>query len=1072
MEDNKAHRKRQAGPKAEKKKKSGQKNPKAFAPNSGVRAERQARRNMDRGEKKLHVPMADRSQLEPPPIVVAVVGPPGTGKSTLIKSLVKRYTKHNLTEIHGPITVVASKHRRITFIECNNDINCMVDIGKVADLVLLLIDASYGFEMETFEFLNVLQTHGFPKVMGVLTHLDKFKDSKKLKKTKKRLKQRFWTEIYQGAKLFYLSGMINGKYLKNEILNLSRFISVMKFRPLVWRNTHPYMLCDRLEDLTDPEQIRVSPKQDRTVALYGYLRGTNLKSGAKVHIPGVGDYNMSSIKILADPCPIPDKQRKLLNEKHKLLFAPMSDVGGILYDPDGIYINVPGQFAKKEGEEQGYGERLVTNLQDAQETIEDKVNASSMRIFEDSELLKADDYDMDTDGEILEEESDDEDVSSDEEEEEEEEVDDGTGRVRRRVRAGEMRAIEPSEENVEYADSDSDLGFETEEEDDEEEQVQMREDGSLVWKSRILESAAERFLKNKRTTLADFIYKRTGFSMDDESEDETEEQEAGIFIKKVRKEKPKSLAMVDTCKMEFASAALDRWEDEDVLESLRSRFITRKEEEEEKDEDGDFEDLENPENNSKPKEEEEVLDVDEERAMNAKKKEMLKKKFDAQYDGTDEDEPTTYYEQVKEEMAKQQQINREEFEDVDPETRALVEGCRAGFYVRIVLKDMPCEFPDRFNPDYPVLLGGLLQSEEQFGFIQVRIKRHRWFKKTLKTNDPLVFSLGWRRFQTLPLFSMVNEATRNRMLKYTPEHMHCLATFYGPVTPPNTGFCCLQSVSNRTSAFRISATGVVLDNDKTTEVVKKLKLTGTPMKVFKNTAFIKDMFTSALEVAKFEGASIRTVSGIRGQVKKALSKPEGVFRAAFEDKILISDIVFLRAWYPVKPKRFYNPVTSLLLEEKSKWQGMRTTGQIRFEDGIKLVQKKDSVYKPIERKKRIFSKLNIPKSLQAKLPFATKPKQDQKKKKESQGVKAVVLEPEEKRVVSIIQAINTVKNEKERKRKEKVKQDREVHAKKMQSVQKMDAVMQKERSKEFFKQQGKKRAIEEAKEAKSRKKRK
>ncbi len=63
--------------------------------------------------------------------------------------------------------------------------------------VLLLVDASYGFEMEAFEFLNILQVHGFPKVMGVLTHLDLIKSAKAQRKTKKRLKQRFWTEIYQ-----------------------------------------------------------------------------------------------------------------------------------------------------------------------------------------------------------------------------------------------------------------------------------------------------------------------------------------------------------------------------------------------------------------------------------------------------------------------------------------------------------------------------------------------------------------------------------------------------------------------------------------------------------------------------------------------------------------------------------------------------------------------------------------------------------------------------------------------------------------------------------------------------------
>jgi ribosome biogenesis protein BMS1 len=256
-------------------------------------------------------------------------------------------------------------------------------------------------------------------------------------------------------------------------------------------------------------------------------------------------------------------------------------------------------------------------------------------------------------------------------------------------------------------------------------------------------------------------------------------------------------------------------------------------------------------------------------------------------------------------------------------------------------------------------------------------------------------------------------------------------------------------------------------------VMKKLKLVGVPYKIHKNTAFISKMFNSALEVAKYEGAKLQTVSGIRGQIKKAVAAqgvgaPDGCYRATFEDKLKKSDIVFCKAWFQVDIPKFYNPVYSY-----GDTRLLKITSEIRRDQDIDLKFPKDSQYIMQDeeqklkqlRDERVSLPLNVPRHIASNLPFKAKAKINKINDKEDvekrtrtnllhklnlpskRPFKTQFMNESDKKIYSLVQRLGTIDKVKYQENKKRVDK---LEAKKKETIEEWQEIARKKRNKEKY----------------------
>lgn len=112
---------------------------------------------------------------------------------------------------------------------------------------------------------------------------------------------------------------------------------------------------------------------------------------------------------------------------------------------------------------------------------------------------------------------------------------------------------------------------------------------------------------------------------------------------------------------------------------------------------------------------------------------------------------------------------------------------------------------------------------------------------------------------------------------------------------------------------------------------------------------------------------------------------------------------------------------------------MRLTGHVRRDEGLKTPLNVNSTYKKIERAPRRFNPLIVPKKLQSQLPYASKPRLLKPQRSQTYLQKrAVVMEPEEKKAVALLQQMRALRKDQITRRKEKKAEKKTERAKKME----------------------------------------
>lgn len=207
------------------------------------------------------------------------------------------------------------KRQRLIFQTPPRDAYSVMDISKVADILLFVLSCkeadlakirddpdefANAIDEEGYKLLNVLRVQGIPPSIGLLQHIEMIPHKKK-NQVKKLFNRYFTSEFSADYKFHVIDGSSEGLE-ESSYKNLLRMLTAtFPKNKLFWKENRSYMLCSDYRE------------SEGNLEIEGYIKDNYISCNRIGHITGYGDFRISKIVAIRDPCPV----KKHLEHKKK-----------------------------------------------------------------------------------------------------------------------------------------------------------------------------------------------------------------------------------------------------------------------------------------------------------------------------------------------------------------------------------------------------------------------------------------------------------------------------------------------------------------------------------------------------------------------------------------------------------------------------------------------------------------------------------------------------------------------------------------------------------------------------------